>query len=54
MALIELKSRLKAHEERVGEHLNQLGQFCVRICVRKTFQNMLKRAKIGKDLKKQK
>ena len=38
----------------MGWILEQYGQrwtdFCVRICVRKTFQNLLKSAKIGKSL----
>jgi len=46
-------SSMKNKEGR--EHLivsiDQLGQFCVGICVRKTFQNLLKLAKIGKNKK---
>lgn len=59
----ELENKMKLYDEHKkgkgrgylsSSQTNQLGQFCVRICVRKTFQNVLKYAKIGKNMKSQK
>ena len=41
----------KEGREHLIVSIDQLGQFCVGICVRKTFQNLLKLAKIGKNKK---
>ena len=47
----------KLSQNTFGAHTGtevSLANICVRICVRKTFQNMLKRAKIGKNRKNEK